>query len=159
MLAISGVSCSANTPETSPENDQENVQEDIQDVSPDENKEIDPEDSSQIPEQALNGSARIVEMYGEIEDAETIVEDNKITFYLVTGSQEVSKERLKELSILFIKALSGYTVDYGLQGPSDESYGEIYDYNDAKIMVKNKKDEVIYTGTKAKGKNEIKWQE
>jgi len=155
ILIVLSVGCSSNAPEVSPEDNQKGSQE----VSPEKKPEVNQGDSSQISEESLTGSAKVVEMYGEIENAEVTIENNKISFYLTPTDQEISKERLRELSIIFLKALSGYTVNDGLQGPTDESYGQIYDYYDVEMIVEGDRGEVLYTGTKANGENEIKWQE
>jgi len=112
----------------------------------------------EISEHALTGSAQLIENYGEIEYAEAFIEKNKLILYLIPVNEEVPKERVREIGTLFLKALSGYTVNEGLKGPTDESYGEIYDYYNVEILVEGENGTIIDKGTKSKGKNEIKWQ-
>lgn len=112
----------------------------------------------EISEEALTEGAEAIEMYDEIKDAEVMVENNKIYFYILPESEDVPKERLRELSILFLKALSGYTVNEELKGPTDKSYGEIYDYYNVEITVEGYRGAVIDKGIKDKGQNEVKWQ-
>lgn len=112
----------------------------------------------EISEEALTGSANVIEKYEEIEYAEAYIEKNKLILYLIPINEEVSKERVREIGISFLKALSGYTVDEGLKGPSDESYGEIYDYYNTEILVEGKNGTIIDKGTKSKKENEVKWQ-
>ena len=112
----------------------------------------------EISEEVLTGSAQIIENYGEIEYAEAFMEKNKVILYLIPVNEEVPKERVREIGVLFLKALSGYTVSEGLEGPTDESYGEIYDYYNVEIQVEGENGTIIDKGTKRKGNNEIKWQ-
>ncbi|QUH19164.1 hypothetical protein [Alkaliphilus sp. B6464] len=112
----------------------------------------------EISEETLTGSAQLIENYGEIDYAEAFIEKNKLILYLIPVNEEVPKERVREIGVLFLKALSGYTVNEGLKGPTDESYGEIYDYYNTEILVEGENGTIIDKGTKSKGKNEVKWQ-
>lgn len=112
----------------------------------------------EISEEALAGSAQLIENYGEIDYAEAFIENNKLILYLIPVNEKVPKERVREIGALFLKALSGYTVNEGIKGPTDESYGEIYDYYDVEILVEGENRTITDKGTKRKGKNEIKWQ-
>ncbi|MBU5676510.1 hypothetical protein KQI88_08780 [Alkaliphilus sp. MSJ-5] len=125
-------------------------------VVPDNN--VVPGKTPNITEETLTGSASIIEKYKEIEYAEAYVENNKLILYLIPINKDVPKERVREIGISFLKALSGYTVNEGLKGPTDESYGEIYDYYNVEILVEGENGTIIDKGTKSKGKNEIKWQ-
>ena len=112
----------------------------------------------EISEEALTGSAHIIQKYEEIDYAEAYIEKNKLILYLMPVNEEVPKERVREIGIHFLKALSGSTVNDGLKGPSDESYGEIYDYYNTEILVEGKDGTIIDKGTKSKKENEVKWQ-
>lgn len=113
----------------------------------------------EISEQALVGSAQIIEGNAEIKDAEVVVEKGKIMLYIVPTDESVSKERLRELGIDFMKLLAGYTAGDELSGPTEESYGGIYDYYDVEVIVEGEHGSVVDKGTKDKGKSEIVWQE
>ncbi len=113
----------------------------------------------EISEQALAGSAQIIKGNGEVKDTEVIVDESTIKFYMVPTDESVSKERLRELGLDFIKVLAGYTVNEELSGPTEESYGEIYDYYNIEIIVEGEHGAVLDKATKAKGKNEVIWQE
>ncbi len=113
----------------------------------------------EIPEEALTGSADLINANPEIEDPEIIVEDDTLKFYLVPAEgQEESEERLKQLGIDFVKLLGGYVSGDELAGPSDESYGDIYDYYNVEIIVEGERGAVLYKGTKAKGEAEVQWE-
>lgn len=112
----------------------------------------------EIPEEALLGSAQLVETNQEIEEAEVILEENRIKFYLVpTEDTEVSQKRIRELAVDFLKFLGGYVANEDLSGPSDESYGQIYDYYDVEIVIEGFR-EVLDRATMKKGSNEIVWE-
>lgn len=111
-----------------------------------------------ISDESLTGSAQIIEGFTEIEEAEVIVEEGKINFYMVPKDEEVTKERLRELGSDFLKILSGYTQGDDLEGPTEDSYGGIYDYYDAEIIVEGYRGAILERGIKDKGKNEINWQ-
>ncbi len=113
----------------------------------------------EISEETLTGSASIIERYAEIKDPEVIVEDDTIYFYIRPSGEEVSKEKLRQIGIDFMKALAGYTVDDDLKGPTEESYGEIYDYYNVEIIVEGERGTVLDKGTMSSGENEIKWQD
>lgn len=147
MLALS-IGCSRNE-------NPDNVVPD-KNVAPDNN--IAPGKTPQIKEEAFTGSASIIEKYEEIKYAEAYIENNKLTLYLIRANKDVSKEKLREIGISFLKALSGYTVNEGLKGPSDESYGEIYNYYDVEILIEGENGTIIDKGTKSKKENEVKWQ-
>lgn len=113
----------------------------------------------EISEEALTGSAELINANPEIEDPEVIVEDDTLKFYIVPAEgQEVSEERLKELGLDFVKLLGGYVSGDEMAGPSDESYGEIYDYYDVEIIVEGERGAVLYRGTKVKGEAEVQWE-
>lgn len=113
----------------------------------------------EISEEALVGSAQIIESNAEIDDAEVIVEKNKIKLYIAPLDVSASDERLRELGVDFMKILGGYTAGDELEAPTEESYGELYDYYDAEIIIEGEHGAVLDKATKAKGKNEIIWQE
>ncbi len=147
MLTLSiGCSRNENPDNTTPDNN----------VAPDNN--VTPGNAPQIEEEALTGSAGIIEKYEEIEYAEAYIENNKLVLYLIPANKDVSKEKLREIGISFLKALSGYTVNEGLTGPSEESYGEIYDYYDVEILIEGENGTIIDKGIKPKKENEVKWQ-
>ncbi|WFA08526.1 hypothetical protein [Tissierella sp. Yu-01] len=113
-----------------------------------------------IPEEALTGSAELIDANPEIEEPEIIVEDDTLKFYLIPAEgQEESEERLKQLGVDFMKLLGGYVSSDEIAGPSDESYGEIYDYYNVEIIVEGERGAVLYRGIKAKGESEIQWEE
>ncbi len=111
-----------------------------------------------ITEEAFTGSASIIERYEEIKYAEAYIKNNKLNLYLIPVNRNIPKERVREIGVFFLKTLSGYTVDVGLKGPSDESYGEIYDYYDVEILIEGEDGTIIDKGTKEKRQNQIKWQ-
>ena len=113
-----------------------------------------------ISEDALTGSAELINANPEIENPEIIVEDDALKFYMVpVEGQEASGERLKQLGIDFMKILAGYVANEELAGPSGESYGQLYDYYDAEIIVEGERGAVLYRGRKAKGETDIKWEQ
>lgn len=112
----------------------------------------------EISEEALTGSAELMEGNQEIEEAEIILEENKLKFYMVpTEDMEVSQERLRELGADFLRFLGGYVANEELLGPSEESYGGIYDFYDAEIIVEGFR-EVLDKGTMKKASNKIIWE-
>ncbi|MBC8587525.1 hypothetical protein [Paratissierella segnis] len=113
----------------------------------------------EISEEALGGSAQILESNVEVDDAEIIVEKNKIMFYIAPLDVSSSDERLRELGVDFVKVLGGYTAGEELEAPTEEYYGELYDYYDVEIIIEGEHGAVLDKATKAKGKNEIVWQE
>ena len=112
----------------------------------------------EINDESLKGSAQIMESNEEIEEAEVIIEKDEINFYIVPSNDQVPRERLRELSANFLKVLSGYTASEDLLGPSDESFGEIYDYYDVEIIIEGYR-EVLDKGNKDKGDPEIQWEQ
>ena len=111
----------------------------------------------EIPEEALLGSAQLMEANQEIEDAEVILDENKLKFYLVPSENlDIPQERIRELGEDFLKFLGGYVANEELLGPSEESYGQIYDYYDVEIIVEESR-EILDRGIMEKGSNEVVW--
>ena len=114
----------------------------------------------EIPEEALQGSSELISANADIDDPEIIVEDDLITFYLVPAEGlDVSQDRLREVVVDYVKILAGYVATDEMPGPSEESYGGIYDYYDIEIIVEGERGAVLDKGTMAKGENQIQWQE
>lgn len=112
----------------------------------------------EISEEALIGSAQLMEANQEIEDAEIIVEGNKIKFYLVPMEElDVPQERMRELGEDFLKFLGGYVANEELLGPSEDSYGQIFDYYDVEIVIEGHRT-VLDKGTMTKASNQLIWQ-
>lgn len=112
-----------------------------------------------IPEEALQGSSEIISANPEIEDPEIVVEEDVIKFYMVPAEgQKASQERLRALGEEYLKLLGGYVAGDEFTGPTDESYGGVYDFYDAEIIIEGERGAVLDRGTKAKGDNEIKWE-
>lgn len=112
----------------------------------------------EISEEALIGSAQLMEANQEIEDAEVILDENKLKFYLLPSENlDVPKERIRELGEDFLKFLGGYVANEELLGPSEESYGQIYDYYDAEIVIEGYR-EILDIGTMTKASNKIVWE-
>lgn len=111
-----------------------------------------------ISEEWLIGSAQVMEMNSEIEDAEVMVEEGKLSFYMVPNDEiEVPIERIRELGVDFLKIFAGYTVNEEITGPNEDSLGEIYEYYDVEIIVEGYRT-ILERGTKSKGNNEIVWE-
>ncbi|MDD2446727.1 MAG: hypothetical protein PHY91_03430 [Tissierellia bacterium] len=114
----------------------------------------------EIPEEALQGSTELISSNTDIEDPEIIVEDDMITFYLVPGQGlDVSEDRLREVGTDYLKILAGYVATEEMSGPSEESYGGIYDYYNVEIIIEGQRGAILHKGTMGKGENQIQWQE
>ena len=114
----------------------------------------------EIPEEALQGSTELISANADIEDPEIIVEDDEITFYIVPAEGlDLSQDRLREVAMDYVKILAGYVATDEMSGPSEESYGGIYDYYDVEIIIEGERGAVQDKGSMAKGENQIQWQE
>ena len=112
----------------------------------------------EIPEEALLGSAQLMEANQEIEDAEVILDENKLKFYLVPSENlDIPQERIRELGEDFLKFLGGYVANEELLGPSEDSFGEIYDYYDVEIVIEGYR-EIPDKGTMKKASNQLTWR-
>lgn len=99
-----------------------------------------------------------MEGYEEIEDAEVIVDENKLKFYLVPSEDlDITQERMRELGEDFLKFLGGYVANEDLLGPSEESYGQIYDYYDVEIVIEGYRT-ILDKGTMKKATNQLIWE-
>ena len=95
----------------------------------------------EISEKAIQGS-KLISANADIEDAEIIVEDDEITFYIVPAEGlDVSLDRLREVAVDYVKLLGGYVATEEIPGPSEESYGGIYDYYDVEIIIEGKEEQ------------------
>lgn len=112
----------------------------------------------EITEEALEGSSEIISTNPEIDDAEIMVEDGLLKFFIVPEEgQEISQERLRQLGEDYVRLLGGYAAGDEVTGPTEESYGGIYDFYDVEIIIEGERGTFLDRGTKAKGENEIQW--
>ena len=114
----------------------------------------------EIPEKAIQGSTELISANADIEDAEIIVEDDEITFYIVPAEGfDVSLDRLREVAVDYVKLLGGYVATEEIPGPSEESYGGIYDYYDVEIIIEGERGTVLDKGTMEKDEKQIQWHD
>lgn len=114
----------------------------------------------EIPEEALQGSTELISANADIEDPEIIVEDDEITFYIVPAEGfDVSLDRLREVAVDYVKLLGGYVATEEIPGPSEESYGGIYDYYDVEIIIEGERGTVLDKGTMEKDEKQIQWHD
>ena len=112
----------------------------------------------EIPEKALLGSAQLMEANQEIEDAEVIIDENKLKFYLLPSDDlDIPQKRMRELGEDFLKFLGGYVANEELLGLSENSYGQIYDYYDVEIVIEGYRT-ILDKGIMKKASNQLTWR-
>lgn len=118
--------------------------------------------TASLPElrsEAVEGATELIDANPDIDDPEIVLEDDLIKFYFAQGEGlTVSQDRLRQLGIDYVKLLAGYVATDEIAGPSEDSYGQIYDYYDVEIIIEGERGEVLDTGIMKKGKHEIQWQ-
>lgn len=113
-----------------------------------------------ISEEALSGSTELILTNPQIEDAEVIVENDKLKFYIVKNKEiDMSQDELRKLGEDYVRLLGGYTANDEIKGPTGESYGEIYEFYDLEIYIEGERGALIGKGIKTKNENNIKWEE
>jgi len=93
-------------------------------------------------------------------DTSIQIDDDKIILTIIV-SPSANEDFSKDVGERFARLLASFTSvtnkDVDLEGPTNESLGEIYDYYDLQIIVGSGPENVIVRGAKSSGSRVLVW--
>lgn len=110
----------------------------------------------EIPDKYLDASAKAAEKNPATEVAEVLYENGAVTLNLVV-KPGTSQDVITTIAEDMLRTLGGLMTSEGLKGPADESYGELYTFYSAEIIVADSMEQAVTSGSLVKNSNEIKW--